>query len=861
MAVLYTNGRQVFLTIAEFEAYSAIRYSREPTNNGVWLNCTDSGSLDLSAQLGTTSANITMLGGHNELIGGAGGDYLTTGDGNDSVYGGDGGDRFFLGAGDDWIYGGTGGDSITMAASSYTRATIFGGDGEDQLILLDGTGTLDGLTQLASQSIERVSGYFIGTAEANVFDFGTASIGWNSGLYCDGGAGDDLIIGPGGTDGEGQLFGGDGADTIYGGAGGSFIYGGQGRDVLYGSAGDDWIFLSVDGTDLVYGGGGQDIAFLELARTHHFVLRDILAWATRVEFAGFIDRPEFFGTKRGDLIDLTGFNGGANYFQIALDGGDGNDTLVATDLSDTIDGGTGADSMVGAMGDDLYFIDDAADIVVELVDEGNDRIVCSLKSYRVQANMDSVERLDMVSTGEVVAWGNSFDNAIHASDDASHAILFGLAGNDTLSILSSGALYGGAGNDDLRINNGQGDLYGGSGNDALQGGAANDRLYGGEGNDRFIGGDGDDLYVMNRGDVLGDDIGGHDTVQGDFLVWTLGLNIEDFVSTANAGVHITGSPQAANSITGTRFSDTLEGQFRDTLIGGHGDDTYVYFQRGTGIDLTLLELADGGYDRLNLTTGGTTFFMPEHLEQLKVTARSDNFSASGFEVYGNISDNVIATGRWADTINGGLGQDTMVGGAGNDIYIVQSQGDVIIEHDSQGVDQVRVYVSSWTLAAGTEYLIGYSQADSRLTGNNADNLIIGDIGNDTIFGGLGNDILSGWTGDDSLTGGLGEDSFAFGSRPLAGKGDRVTDFSHSQDVFLLVASDGGAFSALAVGELALDAFGVIGSGPVDATDRILYNPATGRLSYDPDGNGEAVAMTMAMLENRAFLSAADFFVV
>src|SRR5258708_25767641 len=67
----------------------------------------------------------------------------------------------------------------------------------------------------------------------------------------------------------------------------------------------------------------------------------------------------------------------------ALNGTEGNDSIIGTagndtingfGGNDTIDGGAGAYSMVGGTGDDLYFVDNPGDQVVELQNEGIDEV-------------------------------------------------------------------------------------------------------------------------------------------------------------------------------------------------------------------------------------------------------------------------------------------------------------------------------------------------------------------------------------------------------------------------------------------------------------------------------------------------------
>ena len=73
----------------------------------------------------------------------------------------------------------------------------------------------------------------------------------------DGGDGDDVIRGLGGSD---SISGGDGKDVLYGGPGEDNIAGVKGEDVIYGGDGNDFLDGSFDGgdRDKLYCGEGRD---------------------------------------------------------------------------------------------------------------------------------------------------------------------------------------------------------------------------------------------------------------------------------------------------------------------------------------------------------------------------------------------------------------------------------------------------------------------------------------------------------------------------------------------------------------------------------------------------------------------------
>ena len=57
------------------------------------------------------------------------------------------------------------------------------------------------------------------------------------------------------------------------------------------------------------------------------------------------------------------------------------------------------------------------------------------------------------------------------------------------------------------------------------------------------------------------------------------------------------------------------------------------------------------------------------------------------------------------------------------------------------------------------------------------------------------------------------------------------------------------------------AFFHAGAAAADANDYIVYNQATGFLSYDADGNGSHAAISFAVLTNHVVLNASDFVVI
>jgi serralysin len=88
--------------------------------------------------------------------------------------------------------------------------------------------------------------------------------------------------------------------------------------------------------------------------------------------------------------------------------------------------------------------------------------------------------------------------------------------------------------------------------------------------------------------------------------------------------------------------------------------------------------------------------------------------------------------------------------------------------------------------------------------------------------------------------------------------DRITDFSHTYDTILL---DREVFTAFRDDGYLRSSEFYAGAAAHDATDRIIYNSATGAIMYDPDGNGAAAAVQFAQVESGIKVSVTDFYIV
>ena len=222
---------------------------------------------------------------------------------------------------------------------------------------------------------------------------------------------------------------------------------------------------------------------------------------------------------------------------------------------------------------------------------------------------------------------------------------------------------------------------------------------------------------------------------------------------------------------------------------------------------------------------------------------SDNINGSGNELVNRLTGNA-----GNNVLDGGLAADIMKGGLGNDTYVVREAGDIVTELAGQGTDQINSFITK-TLDTNVENLLLLGSDNISGTGNALSNSITGNTGDNWLNGGLGSDTLIGMAG---------KDSFNLSTALGAGNIDTIVGFSVVDDVIRI---DDAVFTqAGAVGVLAAAAFH-IGAAAADASDRIIYNSATGRFFYDADGTGVTAAVQFAILPTGLAVTNADFVVI
>lgn len=637
-----------------------------------------------------------------------------------------------------------------------------------------------------------------------------------------GGEGADSLTGGGGND---LISGLSGNDTLDGGAGNDTLLGGSGNDTLDGGSGNDWL-AGGNGNDLLIGGEGND-------------------------------------TMAGDAGDDM------------LIGGDGIDLMCGGDGDDTLDGGAGADILTGSLGRDTFIVDDDHDVVIEFsnalaptsrlrqaLDLGGaiDRVLASI-NYTLTA---FVENLQLLTSASLNGVGNELDNLLVGNGGANR--LAGMQGADTLQSMA--------------------------GDDTLEGGAGNDTLDGGLGADTAVFTGNRSAYTITV-----------DLAAGGFIVAALsGTDGTDLVK----NVEVLRFADSTSVLTSLSTAGIVENFNAFEYVASNPD--LIPFYRNDPVG-ALFHYVNFGFAEGRATASFNAFLYLASNPDLLALLGPDAVAAatqyvqtgfdagrptSGFDAIEYLASNADLLAFYGVNANAANGLDHYVRfGFTEGRATTTFDG---LEYIASNPDLIPFYGSN--AAAGAGHYVAFGFGEGRLaTSFNAaqyrdnygdlegDSLITARLdfinggaaqgrtdqalpfslaataGADVLNGNTAANILDGGLGNDTLTGGHAADQFMFGTALNAASNvDRITDFTSGVDKLVL---DDAIFSALAQGTVPAASL-VSGINPValDANDFLLYDTATGQLSYDADGNGAQAAIAFATLASLpTTLTAADFSVV
>jgi Ca2+-binding RTX toxin-like protein len=522
-------------------------------------------------------------------------------------------------------------------------------------------------------------------------------------------------------------------------------------------------------------------------------------------------------------------------------GGEGNDTLRGDAYDEEEESRTESfvDTMQGGLGDDVFYVDSTSHVMSD--DGGIDTVVALEMDWTLGAGFENLILHNDVSESSLTGIGNELDNVISTSYAGGH--LEGRDGNDTL--LGGGAdtgnhLLGGDGDDSLVGSGGHTLLDGGAGQDILRTGAFRDHgestvfafsvAPGAANADRIIG------FVPDA-----------DTIQLDGSVFT--------------NVGFTGEFSAGDA----RFHSGAGAS------AGHDADDRIIYDTSTG---NLWHDADGngaGAAQLIATLEGAPGLAATNIDIVNAPGLLIQGTEGNDSLVGTGSQDTINGLGGNDTIDGGREADSMTGGAGNDVFFVDHAGDVVIEQQGGGIDEVSTglffsytlpdWVENLTLTArldGTQggqeghgnaldNVLTASGRSQSLHGHDGNDTLIGvdpdgpttffgDRGNDSLVGGAGFDQLFAGDGDDTLLGGDGNDDIwmsFFSGQGETGLGTDIIDGGAGRDrmIFSSAAFNGQGDHGAVVVDLASGTYRTdVGSGTISNIEVVTGGSAGDQLT-------------------------------
>ena len=358
---------------------------------------------------GTTNGDATGNDAGNVLIGNDAVNVLNGNDGSDQLTGGAAADTF--------VWDGNGRDVVndfTVADVDLISLADMNISEYSTLQALAFSTTAGTVLRTVNNSIVhtmQLKGLALADMTSSMFTLATAATddtvaGTAKDDYLFGGLGNDTMTGLAGVD---VMFGEAGNDSMDGGVGNDRMYGGAGNDVYHVNSLSDQIFDgTTEGTDTIY-------------TTVTMALPGVSATKT-IENLGV----------EGSTIDIVtplSSSAASSTTAINLTGNTLANTIAGNDGANVLNGGTGADKLVGGGGNDVYYVDNAGDqILDEGTGNGSDRVYSSV-SYTIGSG-DEVEFLNAWGGSAVNLTGN--DSAQTITGNAANNVVNGGLGNDTL---------------------------------------------------------------------------------------------------------------------------------------------------------------------------------------------------------------------------------------------------------------------------------------------------------------------------------------------------------------------------------------------------------------------------------------------
>lgn len=489
------------------------------------------------------------------------------------------------------------------------------------------------------------------------------------------------------------------------------------------------------------------------------------------------------GNGGNNLIFGGGSVGSPNDVGDSITAGNGNDTIYGNGGNDTISSTGGNDIVYGGLGNDTITLNAQAGQTVTVFGGGGAG--------------DTQDGADTITIGSSVAGGAA----------AGNALVYGNAGNDTISVFANGSntVFGGFGNDSITVT--------GNGNNLILGGLDDQDVITvtGNGNNTIFGGSG----VSSQNDL------------------------RDVITVTGNG---------NNAVYGNGGDDelTIVGNGNNSIFGGIGNDELNLGTNASVATGNNLLVGGTGTNEINVfSSGNTTIFGGSGVSDTAdlVTTLNLNVTNGTHVAYTNAGEDVVnatVSGSARAEIYLGADDDSLtLGGTGT--------GARTLVFGGTGEDNINLagFAGNSTIFGG----VGISDPDD------GDDTIQGGNGNDLIYGNGGNDILASGAGNDTLSGGAGRDLFIFndggGTNAVGAAGNKVVlDYVAAEDVIAINGgTDAGNYLATASGDsVVLTAFNTTvptGQTAANAVRTITLNGAANQVVTVGFNDGLTTAQVIA----------------
>jgi hypothetical protein len=403
-AITFAAGADSEAVLADAQLWPLVRVTGDEGDNRVTVNMVASGTLDLSGwSFADWSPGFDVV-----AINGT--------DGADTITGTEVDDRITAGLGSDSLAGGTGDDTYFVSGTGTTVSEVAGGGVDTVLASVDFT-LADGSAVEVLRAVGGGGLRLVGNELANWL----VSSGSAIGDTLAGGLGYDSYVVRHAADTVIEAIG-QGIDTVIAGISYTLTAGSE-IEVLRADAGAAGLALtgnefanrlvsaSVSADDTLAGAGGNDLYYVNGAGD------EVLEQAG--EGIDTVFASSSWTLETGQSVEILRANaGGAGI------------TLGGNDLANILYSGAGPDTLMGGGGNDTYYVNDPADLVLEEAGAGTDTVYAGSDFMLAPAQEIEVLRAHAGATGLSLR-GNDLANRIVGGDGGD--TIGGGLGQDTLT--------------------------------------------------------------------------------------------------------------------------------------------------------------------------------------------------------------------------------------------------------------------------------------------------------------------------------------------------------------------------------------------------------------------------------------------